>query len=222
MLPVLRFAIAILMSTSLVERAWSCSAKYEDTLFPLDSSWRAKFGKEFDLATGVYLVTVSSAGALEEPARASCDGPAHSPPPPPPHPSIIERGAYAAATRAAEQAKTVCQAEKADIHVIETIKGPPLDGWLETTALIEVAHGQPNEPVSWYDETPAYGARVTSFVQWRCEHSAWVRRMNVGTPYLVFTRIVILEEPAYMTYAFLAAPGTPFLSEARRLQSSPK
>lgn len=220
MRPALRFAIAILMSLSLGERAWSCSTKFEDTLVPLDASWRAWFGEKFNHATGVYLVTVSSAGRLE-PLRASCDAPAFGPMPLPRHPSISERRAHAAEIQAAKQAEAACQPEKADIQVIETIKGPPLEGWVETTALVEVAHGAPKEPVSWYDETPAYGARVAN-VFWRCEYSMWVRRISVGTPYLVFTSAAAQGKPAYMTHAFWAAPGAPFLAEARKLQSDPK
>lgn len=217
-----RYALPILMSLTMAPRAWSCGVKITDKIIPLDAAWHARFEEAFSRADGVYLVTVRSGGEFEEPLRASCDTYAHSPWPPPRNADSVQKEAYAAMERAADSARVACQAEKADIHVIETIKGPPRDGWVEAVGLIDVRQGAAKEPVAWYDETPAYGADVASMDRWRCE-PLWVRRMSAGAPYVVFTTPAWEEtnQPAHVTHAFWAAPDTPFLSEARRLQSQP-
>jgi len=217
MLQGFRYALALVASLN-ASHAWSCSTKTSDNLITLNAGWRAQFDTAFDRATGAYLVTVRSAGELDKARPVSCDEYAYPPPPPPPHPSRQQRADYEALEQATLSARAECTAEKVQVDVIETLKGPHLEQWTETTALIDVTETAPKEPVAWSAEGPAYGARVGSSVFWQCSPPEVARRMSVGARYMVFTsKDGPSGTPAYISHAYLVDPKTPFLAETRRL-----
>lgn len=211
-------AVVVLMGLQCWSEASACSRARNPGVIALTEDWREGFGQAFARASGVHLVSVNDAGKHGDGAWSMfCDFYDSGPPPLERRASKARKAEHEAELRRVEQASEACQAGRARVHVLETLKGRPLADWVEADAFITVADAPPAEPLKhWEDGTEVWGARLENHAGANCDGMVFSRRMSSRATYLVFT--FEGDEPSpVITHAFLADDSAPFLAEARRL-----
>lgn len=214
---ILAAAVVAVLALQPLAQASACTPILRSSALPLDQAWAALFDQWVARADGVYLVTVSGAGALGDgPLPMACD---YDPPPPPPIEAVrgkAERAEVIEQQRRYDAALEACSPGKARLHVVEVLKGAPREDWVEEVAFIQVVDGPPPEPIVQDVSEPIYAAGVGPFPASSCMRGWFARRMSLQSTYVVLTTDRG-EHPGRITHAFLADDSAPFLAEARRL-----
>lgn len=214
---VLAAAVVAILALQPLAQAFACSPVRRPALLPLDDAWRETFGEWFVKADGVHLVMVSDAGPLEGAAwPMPCDRNIHPPPPAELVRGKAQKAEFAELWRSYEADLGACIPGRTRVHVVETLKGPSREDWVEQASAIQVVDGPPPEPVLQTKEAAAYGAWVADLTLLSCGAEPFARRMSRQAAYVVLTAGSDGRQ-GRITHAFLADDPAPFLAEARRL-----